>query len=357
LTQADLGFRPDQLLSFRVSLPRERYRDDGAVLARVGDMLDRVRGLPGVTSTGATNVMPLGGLGSMVGFAVEGAAPPPPNVNPEIALAVVTPDYLRTIGAPLRRGRHLSAHDHAASPRVAVANEAAVRRWFPDQDPLGRHVNTNGVSREIVGVVADIAQRSAADPPIPSLFVPLAQHSTRSIRVVARTSGDPARVAAAISPVIRALDRDLAVADLAPVTDVVGQSLARPRFYAVLLTLFAAAALTLAATGIFGVVNYAVTQRTREISIRMALGARSDAIVGSIVRRAVRLALIGASCGLVAAFMLTRVLQGQLFGVSQLDPLTFGATLVVLLVSAALAAFLPARRAAGLDPAMALREG
>ena len=357
MTQADLGFRPDQLVAFRVTLPRERYRGDAAVLARVADMLDRVRRLPGVTSTGATNVMPLGGQGSMVGFAVEGAAPPPPNVNPEIALAVVTPDYFRTIGTPLRRGRHLSEHDHATSPLVAVANEAAVHRWFPDQDPLGRHVNTNGVSREIVGVVADVAQRSAADRPIPSVFVPLAQRSSRSIKVVARTSSDPTTVAAAIPSVIRAIDPDLAVADLAAVTDVVGQSLARPRFYAVLLTLFAGAALTVAATGIFGVVNYAATQRTREISIRMALGARSDVIVGSIVRSAVRLALMGAGCGLVVAFMLTRVLQGQLFGVSQLDPLTFAATLVVLLVSAALAALLPARRAARSDPAMALREG
>ncbi len=357
LTQADLGFRPEQLVSFRVTLPRERYPDDVAVLARVGDMLERVRGLPGVTSTGAANVLPLSGRGAMVGFAVEAAAPPPPNVNPEIALAVVTPDYFRTIGAPLRRGRHFTEQDHTDSPRVAIANEAAVRRWFPDQDPLGRRVDTNGVSREIVGVVADIAQRSAADPPIPSLFVPLAQRSSRSVKVVVRTSGDPATVTAAIPPVVRAIDGDLAIADLAAVTETVGQSLARPRFYTALLASFAVVALILAATGIFGVMNYAVTQRTREISIRMALGARSDMIVVSIVRRAVRLALIGTSCGLVMAFMLTRVLQAQLFGVSQLDPLTFGVTLVVLVASAAVAAFLPARRAAKLDPARALREG
>jgi predicted lysophospholipase L1 biosynthesis ABC-type transport system permease subunit len=240
---------------------------------------------------------------------------------------------------------------------VAIANEAAVRRWFPEQDPLGRRVNINGVSQEIVGVVTDIVQRSAADPAIPSLFVPLAQRATRSVKVVVRTGGDPATVASAIPPVIRAVDGDLAMADFAPATELLARSLARPRFYTSLLSLFAAVALTLAATGIFGVMNYAVTQRTREISIRMALGARRATVLGTIVRRAVALALIGSGCGLVMATVLTRVLQGQLFGVTRLDPLTFGAALVVLIASAALAAFLPARRAANLDPARALREG
>ena len=357
LTQSDPGFRPEQLVSFRVTLQGERYRDDVVVRARVGELLERLRVLPGVTSAAATSVLPLGGRGAMVGFAVEGAAPPPPNVNAEIALAVVTPDYFRTVGAPLRRGRQLTEQDLTNGPRVAIANEAAVRRWFPEQDPLGRRVNINGVSQEIVGVVTDIVQRSAADPAIPSLFVPLAQRAARSVKVVVRTGGDPATVASAIPPVIRAVDGDLAMVDFAPATELLARSLARPRFYTSLLSLFAAVALTLAATGIFGVMNYAVTQRTREISIRMALGARRATVLGTIVRRAVALALIGSGCGLVMAAVITRVLQGQLFGVTRLDPLTFGAALVVLIASAALAAFLPARRAANLDPARALREG
>ncbi len=357
LTQADPGFRPEQLISFRLTLQGERYGDDAAVRASVDRMLERLRALPGVTAAAATSVLPLSGRGSLVGFSVEGAAPPPPNVNPEIALTVVTPDYFRTVGAPLRRGRHLSGRDHADAPRVAVANEAAVRRWFADQDPIGRRVSTNGVSREIVGIAADIVQGSAADPVVPSLFVPITQRATRSVKVVVRTAGDPALIASAIPPAIRAIDSDLATADLAPVADLVARSLARPRFYTGLLSLFAAVALTLAATGIFGVMNYAVTQRVREISIRMALGARRAEVVSTIVRRAVALAFIGWGCGLGMAVVLTRVLQGQLFGVTRLDPLTFGGALGVLIACAALAALLPARRAANLDPAMALHEG
>ena len=357
LTRVNPGFQPEQVIAFRVTLQGERYREDAPTRARVGEMLERLRALPGVASVAATNVLPFSGRGSMVGFMVEGAAPPPPNVNAEIALAVVTPDYFRTIGAPLRRGRHLTDMDHPDAPPVAIANAAAVRRWFPGQDPLGRRVNTNGVSREIVGVVADIVQRSAADPATPSLFVPLAQRTMRAVKVVVRTTGDPASIASAIPPAIRVVDRDLAIADLAPLTDLVARSMARPRFYTGLLTLFAAVGLSLAATGIFGVMSYAVAQRTREISIRMALGAHRADVLGMIVRRAVALALTGAGCGLVLALVLTRFLQGQLFGVTHLDPLTFGAVIVVLVVSATVASFLPARRAAKLDPATALRQG
>lgn len=357
LTQADPGFRPEQLLSFRVTLEGGRYGEGGAVRATVDEMLGRLHALPDVTSTAATSVLPLSGRGSLVGFAVEGAAAPPPNVNPEIALTSVTPDYFRAVGAPLRRGRHLTDQDHADAPLVAIANEAAVRRWFPGQDPIGRRVMTNGVPWEIVGVTGDIVQRSAADPAMPSLFVPFAQQSTRSVKVVVRTRGDTEPTASMIPALVRAIDSDLATADLAPVTDLVARSLARPRFYTGLLSLFAAVALTLAATGIFGVMSYAVTQRTREISIRMALGARRAEIVSTTVGRAVALALIGGGCGLGMAVVLTRVLQGQLFGVTYLDPLTLGGAVGVLVASAALAALLPARRAANLDPAITLYEG
>jgi predicted permease len=357
LTEVDPGFRPERVLAFRVTLQGEAYRDDAATRARIAGMLDRLRALPGASSVGATNVLPFSGRGSMVGFEVEGAPPPPPNVNPEIALAVVTPEYFQTIGAPLALGRHFTDRDHPNAPRVAIANRAAVSRWFPGQDPLGRRVNTNGVSREIVGVVSDIVQSNAAEPAIPSLFVPLSQRATRSIKVVIRTTGDSAAVAAAILPAVRAVDPDLAVADLGPLADLEIQSRARPRFYTGLLLLFAGVALALAATGIFGVMSYTVAQRSREISIRMALGAPRAGVLRMIVRRAVILAVLGAGCGLVLAAVLTRVLQGQLFGVTRLDPLTFGAVILVLVGCAAVAAFLPARRAATLDPATALREG
>ncbi len=175
LTSVDPGFRPDQALSFRVALQSAKYREDAPTRLRVAEFEERLRALPGVTCVATTSVLPLSGRGAMVGFAVEGAPPPPPNVNAEIAMASVTPDYFRAIGAAVRRGRPFSDQDHADAPRVAILNEAAVRRWFDGQDPLGRRVNTNGVLREVIGVAADVLQRSPTEPTTPMVFVPFAQ--------------------------------------------------------------------------------------------------------------------------------------------------------------------------------------
>ena len=357
LTRVDPGFRAEQALSFRVVLQGERYTQDEPTRIRVAEFEQNLRRLPGVSMVGATSLLPLSGRGAMVGFAVEGAPPPPPNVNPEIALASTTPDYLRAIGAALRQGRHFSTHDDTAAPRVAIVNEAAVRRWFPGQNPIGRRVITNGVPREVVGVVADVLQRSAADPVAPTVFVPFAQRTIRSIKMVVRTMGDPAALAPAIRAEIRALDADLAIADITPMTQLVVRSLTAPRFYTSLLALFAGVGLVLAAIGVFGVMSYAVAQRVREISIRLALGALPRDVLRMIVGRALGLAAIGVVVGLAAAMALGRVIQGQLFGVAFLDPVTFGVVPLVLGASAAVASFLPARRAMKLDPASALREG
>jgi putative ABC transport system permease protein len=293
----------------------------------------------------------------MVGFAVEGAPPPPPNVNPEIAVASATPDYFRAIGAPIRRGRPFTDQDHTEAPRVVIANEAAVRRWFADQDPLGKRVNTNGVAREVVGIVADVLQRSPAEPAVPMLFVPFAQRTIRSVKIVVRATGDSAALATAIRTEIRALDPDLAIADITPMGQLVMRSMARPRFYTSLLSLFAAVALALAAIGVFGVTSYAVAQRAREISIRMALGAVPGDVLRMIVGRALGLSAAGIVVGLTAALALGRFIQGQLFGVTLFDPVTLGSVALALAASAALASFLPARRATKFDPASALREG
>ena len=341
LTRVDPGFRAEQALSFRVVLQGERYTQDEPIRIRVAEFEQHLRRLPGVSMVGATSLLPLSGRGAMVGFAVEGAPPPPPNVNPEIAMASTTPDYLRAIGTTLRQGRHFSAHDDTAAPRVAIVNEAAVRRWFPGQNPIGGRVITNGVPREVVGVVADVLQRSAADPVAPTVFVPFAQRTIRSIKMVVRTMGDPAAVAPAIRAEIRALDADLAIADITPMTQLVVRSLTAPRFYTSLLVLFAGVGLVLAAIGVFGVMGYAVAQRVREISIRLALGALPRDVLRMIVGRALGLAAIGVVVGLAAAIALGRVIQGQLFGVALLDPVTFGVVPLVLGASAGLASYLP----------------
>ena len=357
LTRVNPGFRAEQAMSFRVTLQGEKYRQDGPIRIRVAEFEDRLRALPGVTAVAATSVLPLSGRGAMLGFAVEGAPPPPPNVNPEIAVASATPDYFRAIGAPLRRGRHFTNQDHTEAPGVAIANEAAVRRWLADQDPLGKRVLINGVPREVVGVVADVLQRSPAQAAVPMLFVPFAQRTNRSVKIVVRTTGDPVALATAIRTEIRGLDPDLAIADITPLTQLVVRSMARPRFYTSLLSLFAAVALVLAATGVFGVMSYAVAQRAREISIRLALGALPADVLRMIVGRALGLSATGVVVGLAAALALGRFIQGQLFGVTLLDPVTVGAVALVLGASAALASFLPARRATKFDPASALREG
>jgi len=356
LTRVDPGFDVEHGMAFRVTLQGEKYREDTAARMRVGEFLDRLRALPGVSAVGATSVLPLSGRGAMVGFSVEGAPPPPPDVNPEIAAASVTPDYFKAIGAALRAGRLFTDRDDPGAPRVTIINDSGVRRWFPDRDPLGQRINMNGVRREIVGVVADVLQRQPGQAAAPQLFVPLAQRTTRSIKIVVRTTGDPVALASAIRGEIRALDPDLAIADFTPLRQLVARSVARPRFYTTLLTLFAAVALVLAATGIFGVMSYAVAQRAREISIRMALGAQIGDVLRMIVGRALTLTAIGIVLGLAASIALGRVIEGQLFGVTLLDPITLAAVTAVLGLSAGLASVLPARRAASLDPASALRD-
>ena len=291
----------------------------------------------------------------MLDFAVDGAPPPPPDVNQEIAVVSVTPDYFRAIGAPLERGRVFDTRDHATAPPVALVNEAAVRRWFPDQDPIGRRVLSGG-PHEIVGVVGDVLQRTPGQPAIPQLFLPYAQRTARAVRIVVRGEGNPLARAGAIREQIRSLDPNLPLADVTPLDEMVARSVARPRFYTSLLTLFAGVALALAATGIFGVMSYTVAQRAREISIRMALGARTADVLRAIVGRAMALAAAGVVLGIAAALALGRVIQSQLFGVGLFDPLTLGAVILVLFLSAGAASVLPARRAAGVDPASAFRQ-
>jgi len=356
MTRVAPGFHVEQGLSFRVALQGDAYASAEKILNRVSEFETRLRALPGVTSVAATTTLPLSGLGALSDFQVVGAPPPPPNVNQEIALASVTPDYFATIGAPLRRGRAFTLHDTAKSPPVAIINEAAVGRWFQHADPLGAFVQLSGVEREVVGVVTDVRQRNPAQPVAPQLFAPYAQRTARTVRVVVRSAGDPMALAPAIRAEITKLDPNLAIADFARLEQLLARSVARPRFYTSLLTLFAGVALVLAATGIFGVMSYTVAQRGREISIRMALGARTAQVLKMIVGRAIGLAMVGAVIGIAGALAFGRVIQNQLFGVGLLDPITFAGVVIVLIGSAAAASFLPARRAVGLSPASALRE-
>ena len=356
MTRVTPGFVADQAITFRVTLQGDEYNNAQKIQNRVLQFEERLRALPGVRAVAATTVLPLSGQGSVLDFLVVNAPPPPPDINKEIAVASITPQYFAAIGATLRSGRVFNDHDRAGAPGVAVVNEAAVRRWFPDGDPIGEQVQTGGTKFEVVGVVADVRQRHAGAPVSPQMFLPYAQRTTRALKFVVRSGGDPISLAPAIRSEIRQLDPNLAVTDFKALDQLVAGSVARPRFYTSLLALFAGVALALAATGIFGVMSYAVAQRSREISIRMALGARAGQVLNMIVGRAVGLAALGTVIGIVGAIGFGRLIQTQLYGVGILDPLTLGAVVTVLIGSAAAASFLPARRAAALDPANALRD-
>jgi putative ABC transport system permease protein len=355
LTQVAPGFTTENAMSFRIALYGRGY-DLNTVRTRVTEFETALHLLPSVTAVAATSVLPLSGPGPRLAFSVEGAPPPPADVNPEIGVASVTPDYLKTIGATLVMGRDFTNRDHGEAPLVAIINEAAVRRWFPDGKPIGKQVQMSG-TREIVGVIADVLQGDPRQQTVPQLFVPYPQRPTRSLWLVVRTAANPRMVAPSIRATIRRFDANLAVSELTLLDQLRAGAIARPRFYTTLLALFAVVALALAVTGIFGVMSYTVAERTREIGIRMALGAHRADVLRMIVGRAVALALTGAVIGLAAALAIGRVMRNQLFGVDVLDPPTLSAVILILLTSVAAASLLPAQRAARLDPGTTLRHG
>jgi len=355
LTRPPDGVHLSDGLTFRMALQGASYANGASIRSAVASMEERLRALPGVTAVASTTTLPLAGLGSLVGFEVEGAPPPPPDVNAEIAMASATPSYFSAIGTTLLRGRVFSDRDITGTQPVVVMNEAGERRWFNGGNAVGRFVVINGTRTEVVGVIADFAQRDRRQAVAPAVFAPFAQRTTRTVRVVIRTQGDPLAQIPNVRAELRAFDPNIAMQTPMPLTQLVDDAAAAPRFYTSLLALFALVAIVLAATGIFGVMSYAVAQRTREIGIRMALGAPAGSVVRMVLGRAVALALGGAVFGLAGAFAVGRLIQDQLYGVTLVDPVTISAVLGVLLLSAVVAGVLPAQRAARVDPSDALR--
>jgi putative ABC transport system permease protein len=356
LTRVDPGFQPSQAMAVRIAMDAGTYPDGARMGGFVDELMQRIDGVGGVQSVAGTATLPMRGRGDMFTFAVVGAPLPPDNVNREIGVFSVTPGYFATIGAELLHGRDFTPHDNADAPLVALINEAAARFWFGGEDPVGRRVDVSGTEREVVGVVADVLQRAPGSAVRPQLFRPYAQNPSRSLQLVVRTAGDPVALAPTLRSLIRSMDPNMPLGQFTPLEQVAAEAVARPRFYTSLLTLFAAVALALAAIGIFGVMSYSVTQRAREISIRMALGADRGSVIAMIVRASMLLAGLGLLLGVAGALVLGRVLSSQLFNVTVADPLTVAGVVAVLAGSAFVASLLPARRAARLDPGMALRE-
>jgi putative ABC transport system permease protein len=362
LQRTDPGFRPQGIVTARLALPRNGYAESERQAAFADALLERVRAIPGIRTAALASNPPMGEGASYWAFAIEGAEPPPPEAVQDAVVFRATPDFFATFGIPLRTGRLFQASDRDGAAPVALVSEAMARRYWPDRDPIGARLtfgdpaDSSSTWTTVVGVVGDVRQEGPMAPAYPQIYVPLAQVTTRSLLVAVRTDGDPLALVPAVKGAVAEIDGGLALSGIATMEDRVAVTLARPRVNAIVLLGFAATALLLAAVGIYGVIAYGVVQRTRELGIRMALGARADEVVRLVLRGALVPVLGGVGLGLLGALAGGRVLRSLLYGVPATDPLTFVAVTGFLLFVALLASWVPARRAARADPMIALRQ-
>ncbi len=360
LRQANPGFNTENLLTMNVWLPHAKYPDAPKWVAFYDQIDQRIQALPGVQSVGLTGVLPISHNYDRRSVQVE-THPVPRGQEADIDTYIVTPGYLRTMQIPLLKGRELTARDGAGVEPVALISETFARRYWPGEDSIGKRIKFPGSTarpqpwRTIVGVVRDVKQYGVDKESTMQLYLPEAQSPVSWLTLAVRTAGDPARMLNAVSNEIRSVDPDQAVFEVATMEGLLAESIAKRRFVMLLLAVFAALALILAAIGIYGVMAYTVAQRTQEIGIRMALGAQTGDVLRLVVGQGIRLALGGVCIGLAAAFGLTRLMTTLLFGVRATDPLTFALISALLLLVALLACWLPARRATKVDPMIALR--
>ena len=354
--RTDLGFETRNALLATVDLSLQGYSD---VQERTFEqrILERISSLPAVQSVSAASFMPVSDAGMRDGVIIEGHQAQP-GEDTEIDLNIVALNYFETMGITLMRGRDFSAQDNESAPRVAIINEAMARRYWPDQDPIARKFRISGPKGpfiEIAGVVKTGIYRSIGEEPIPYIYLPSAQNQAGGFTIIVKTAGNPLALAAALRAEVHGLDGNLPVFDVKTMNGHIGEAISQERMIATLLGIFGSLALILAAVGIYGVMSYSVTQRRREIGVRMALGAESGDILKLIVGRGLVLTLSGVGIGLAGALALTRLATGLLFGVSATDPPTFLAISALLTAVALTASFLPARRATKVDPMVALR--
>jgi putative ABC transport system permease protein len=355
LQATDSGFQPKDVLTMRISLASQRGRQ---AVSYYQELLQRIRRIPGVESAGAISHLPLSGAAAFVPFSIEGR-PAAPGEDRATHLRAISPDYLRTMGIPLRTGRGFTEQDDERTTNVILINETMARRYFPSEDPIGRRLSfaygDEPAMREIVGIVGDVKHRGLTEDSGAEVYVPYAQIPHASMSIVARTAGNPLSIVAAVRSEAFAIDSNQPVASIRTMEQYLADSVASQRFSTTLLGLFAALALALAVVGIYGVMSYLVTQRTHEIGIRLALGARPRDVLLMVVRQGMTLTATGLLIGLALALAATRLLANLLHGVSTTDPATFAGVSLVLLGAALLACYFPARRATKVDPMVALR--
>jgi predicted permease len=362
LRQVDPGFRSDGLLTMRLSLPTSRYTDDGQVGGFFDRLVPGVRALPGVTDAAAISNLPMGGDNSSGSFAIEGRPDVKGQPSPHGDSHYVVGRYFETMGIPVVHGRFFDDRDGRDGVPSIIIDTVLADHFFPGEDPVGRRLAKFGegteaapVWRTIVGVVGHVSKYGLDGRVKDQYYIPEAQRPQRTMVLVLRAGGDPAALAPSARAAVRAVDPDMPVFRVASMNEVVDDTLVNRRFVMLILGLFAGIALVLAGVGLFGVLSYAVTQRTREIGVRMALGARAADVLGMVVRQGMQLTAIGLAVGVAAALAATRALSSLLFGIGAADPMTYAVLATALAAVALLACWLPARRAARVDPMVALR--
>ncbi len=358
--QIDPGVKSEALVTMEINAARVRYPDEARVLAFYNELVERVKATPGVESAAVSSALPLGGGGFYLGrvFLAEGRPEPPVGTDAEGQWNVISPGYFRTMGTSFIKGRDFDEHDTPESNPVIIINESLARKIFPNENPLGKRIRSwrdENKLREIVGVVADVRYFGRDDETRGLVYVPHTQNSWRAMALNVRTQGEPSAVVGAIRNQIKAVDKDLAVANIKTMSSILARSVAPRSWSMLLLTVFAGAAAMLAAIGIYGVLSYVVAQRNAEIGVRLALGAQTKDVFKLMIGQGMRLALTGVVVGLACSLVLTRLMKSLLYEVSATDPLTFVGVALLLALVALLACWVPARRATKVDPLIALR--
>jgi len=365
LTSVDLGFRQDHLLTFSLPIAVERFTQPAQITALYRQLLEKIEALPGITSAAASTGAPVVGTNWSMAFSIAGQPPVDRSSRPSAGFTMVTPGYFRTFGIPIARGRSFTEQDAAGSVPVAIVNETFVKKYLSNIDPLMQRVVVqqlrlgslgSPIEWQIVGVYRDVHNEGVRRENFPEINVPLWQSPLPLIRITARTGGDPASMANSIAAAVRSVDSDLPLDQVRTMDQVVDESLAGERFSTVLFASFAGVALLLAAIGIYGVMSFAVAQRTHEIGLRIALGAGPRQVLRLVIGEGMLLALIGLGVGLGGTYFVGRVMKTVLYQVNAIDPAAISAVTAVLLLSALLACYIPARRATQVDPMVALRD-
>jgi putative ABC transport system permease protein len=358
LMQVSPGFATEHILSGDTYLQGARYQEGPQITAFYQTLLERLRQVPQVAAAGVTNALPMNGPGPTTWLTIEGR-PRPAGEPPEVNYRTASPDYFRALEVPLLTGRGFTDQDTASSLIVVVVNQTLVNRFFKDVDPLGARIrigpNPKAAWRTIVGVVGDMHQTGPETPPSPELYLPITQDVFGDLSLVVRTAGDPIALASSLRSVIRSIDPQASIVEIKTMEQIVGERVAARRLLMLLLVIFAGMALALALIGIYGIMGYVVSQRTSELGVRIALGAQPGEILRMVLADGLKLATVGLVVGLAMAALTTRLMRGLLFAVTPTDALTFSGTAIALLVVGAAACYLPARRAARVDPLVAIR--